>query len=376
MCLDRIRVGLAVTLLAPASVAAQSTRASLDAGAVRVTYSDTATMTGASVSPGWRVESARALLALNATIAQFADAGTSLQGAAAASLFTPRFSALMGELAGAAGGSNSGDGSSTSKATAVARLHAGRANAGVWLGAGGGAARDAVESRSIRLAELGGWARAGVASFVATVTPTRLGGGIEYTDADVTATIERARVELWANGGVRSGARSSQIIANEKTWGSVGGVFWLFPFAALTTNAGRYVPDYAQGFPGGAFISAGVRIGRAPSRVMVDAPSVAAPVSTVISGPVTDFQMRRTSNGVVIRVTAPGARTVEITGDFTGWRPASLSRTADGQWVTTVAAAPGTYEYNLRVDGEFALPPGATTVRDEFGGESALLVVD
>jgi hypothetical protein len=68
---------------------------------------------------------------------------------------------------------------------------------------------------------------------------------------------------------------------------------------------------------------------------------------------------------------------VEVSGDFTQWAPVSLERASDGWWTTSVRADPGTYQMNLRVDGgQWMVPPGMLTMKDEFGGVTGLLVVE
>lgn len=60
---------------------------------------------------------------------------------------------------------------------------------------------------------------------------------------------------------------------------------------------------------------------------------------------------------------APRARRVFVAGTFNAWDPtaASMERESSGQWVVTLALAPGTYEYKFVVDGEWCCEPG----RDE-----------
>ena len=48
-------------------------------------------------------------------------------------------------------------------------------------------------------------------------------------------------------------------------------------------------------------------------------------------------------------------------GDFNGWSPIAtpMKRHSDGHWETTVALAPGRYQYKLIVDGEWIADPAA-----------------
>ena len=76
-------------------------------------------------------------------------------------------------------------------------------------------------------------------------------------------------------------------------------------------------------------------------------------------------------------VRAPHARLVELTGDFTAWRPLTLTRTNAETWEATLALTPGVHHVNIRVDGDrWSAPPGMSTVDDEFAGTVGLLVVE
>ena len=78
-----------------------------------------------------------------------------------------------------------------------------------------------------------------------------------------------------------------------------------------------------------------------------------------------------------LSIVAPRARQVEITGDFTNWKPLALTRAADGRWTATLALPAGTHRINARVDGgSWVVPPGLTTMSDDFAGEVGLLVIE
>ena len=53
------------------------------------------------------------------------------------------------------------------------------------------------------------------------------------------------------------------------------------------------------------------------------------------------------------------AKGVSLSGDFNGWSPdaAPMKRDDAGHWETTVALAPGRYEYKFVVDGEWIPDP-------------------
>lgn len=80
-----------------------------------------------------------------------------------------------------------------------------------------------------------------------------------------------------------------------------------------------------------------------------------------------------------VRLDAPAAQSVAVTGDFTAWDPAGrpLKRGPDGVWQATLLLAPGRYEYRYLVDGQWADDPAcAERVPNGFGSENCVLRVD
>jgi len=92
-----------------------------------------------------------------------------------------------------------------------------------------------------------------------------------------------------------------------------------------------------------------------------------------------EFAIARATAGAgtcTITMRAPHARSVEVTGDFTHWKPIALHESADGQWETTLTLAPGTYRMNTRVDGgAWTVPRGVPAMDDEFNGRVGIVVV-
>ena len=78
-----------------------------------------------------------------------------------------------------------------------------------------------------------------------------------------------------------------------------------------------------------------------------------------------------------LSVYAPRAHSVEITGDFTGWKPVSLTRGEGAEWSVTLALFPGTHRVNARVDGgAWIVPAGLPTMTDDFAGDVGVLVIE
>jgi len=78
-------------------------------------------------------------------------------------------------------------------------------------------------------------------------------------------------------------------------------------------------------------------------------------------------------------VMEPGAKTVQVAGDFNAWNPArtSLEQTSSGAWTVTIPLKPGRYAYMFVVDGQrwVADPFAAEQNDDGFGSRNAVLEV-
>jgi 1,4-alpha-glucan branching enzyme len=69
-------------------------------------------------------------------------------------------------------------------------------------------------------------------------------------------------------------------------------------------------------------------------------------------------------------VYAPEAKTVSVAGTFNDWRIDAnpLTREEDGTWRTSLALAPGRYEYKFVIDGQWCCEPGPDAMYDGRGG--------
>ena len=80
----------------------------------------------------------------------------------------------------------------------------------------------------------------------------------------------------------------------------------------------------------------------------------------------------------VFTFNAPGAKCVELAGDFTDWqcKPIPLVKQATGLWKTTVSLPSGSYHYRFLVDGEWRDDPAcALRMPNPYGSENAVVVV-
>jgi len=89
-------------------------------------------------------------------------------------------------------------------------------------------------------------------------------------------------------------------------------------------------------------------------------------------------QPRSSQTAAKIVARFPGAKSVGVTGDFSGWKDEGIPmKKRDGDWwEVELALEPGEYEYRLRVDGRWEDHPDAKRrVPNRFGSENCVLTV-
>lgn len=371
-------VAIAPAVLAPAPARAQRVSSSVTLQESRLRYADTVDANAAGITPSFRADWDLATISAYGTYAQLASAW-SADGAASGSLFTPTRRGWSGEISGTLGGSTHQDGTRTAVGTGIGRLHLDGAQAGAWLGAGGGATSDGFVWRAIREGEAGVWLASGPGALTLAAFPTAVDDTIRYTDLSAQGSWHTGRLELDALLGSRAGAHLPSIASNATTWGNASAALWLLSRVAVVASAGTYPVDYTQGFPGGRFASIGVRLAltRRPS-AEGDASETAVSATLPAEGAVAEFRADPRSQGTtVIRVRAPRARTVDVMGDLTGWKARRLTPIGSGWYTLTLPAAPGSSQVVVRTDaGEWGPPPGLPIVHDEFGGTTGVLVIE
>jgi hypothetical protein len=206
---------------------------------------------------------------------------------------------------------------------------------------------------------------------------------IKYADSQGSFSWTREAVDLSGVLGFRVGDQLTTLGGHTRGWGNVSVVYRMTPRFGFVAAGGSYPVDPTQGFPGGRFVSLSLRVTRGPSSAPPPAsdrsPELQARDAGSESSPVlTGFSAKRERGGALtLQVNAPGARAVEISGDFTNWTPLQLVRSETGWWAVTLPIARGNYQMNVRVDGgRWVVPPGLLSMVDEFGGVVGLLVVD
>ena len=177
----------------------------------------------------------------------------------------------------------------------------------------------------------------------------------------------------WASGRLafRGSLGSRFLAASEpnETWGKAEATFAVAPDIALVAAGGTHPSSIAYGVSRARFAQLGVRI--APSTLL--RPRLPASVRPTAAA----FDVANGERGLrTLRVRIPDARTVELSGDFTNWKPISLTSTGGDRWEATIAIAPGMHRVAIRVNGEeWTPPPGVSAVPDEFQGTVGVIVI-
>lgn len=366
----------------PSTVAAQRVISTLDLNGVDVGYADSLHRRVASVAPAVSIDGALGSLNAAGLFAQELGGVWTTQGAVDGSLYfplAPGASWLRGELGGSAGGSLHQDGNETGQLLARGRIHLVHPLWGGWIGGGGGQTWNGAAWRAIVLGDAGAWVDAGGVRFLITATPTSVSQGdgthIRYTDVVGGVRWSWPRADVGGSVGTRTGTNFSAAPSDVTTWGNASLALWVLRSVAVTASAGTYPIDFTQGFPGGRFASLGLRLEARSGRRVRDRVSDPTTADAMARG-VTNFELRTAAGERIFRVRAPGASRVDLSGDFTTWRPVALAPAEDGWWTVTLPVEAGVHQVNVRVNGgAWIAPPGLPPLTDEFGGVVGVLTV-
>jgi hypothetical protein len=152
-------------------------------------------------------------------------------------------------------------------------------------------------------------------------------------------------------------------------WATADGALLVSPRLAIVGGIGTAPGGIMSQLPAHRHASLGVRLMRAAPLARA-LPVELQPVAV-------DFDVQELAPGqyrVALRV--PRARVVELTGDFTAWKPVAMHRSRGDWWEATLPITPGTHQVNVRINGErWVAPPGATVVDDDFAGLVGVIVI-
>jgi hypothetical protein len=186
-----------------------------------------------------------------------------------------------------------------------------------------------------------------------------------YADGEVGAEWRPGRLVVRVVWGARVGDAATAA----ESWGSVAAAYALRDGLALTGAAGVMPAAIERGLARAPFARIGLRFGLPAS---VDPVPIAAPTAAP------SLVVRGAGDGdAVLRAHVPGARRVEVKGDFTDWQPVDLAAVGGGFWEARLRMTPGVHRVNMRVDGgAWIVPPGLPSLVDEFAGAVGIIVVE
>ncbi len=343
------------------------TEASLAVGAGAVRYAgDSSYRPVATVSPAVQVLSPSFFVGAGGSLSMLQDGVWAAQGRVDVWAAYPRDRVTGPRIAVSTNlaVSTRSDGVAGGSGSIVAELVWARGRGGGAIGAGPGTGviegERGVGAPHVRAR---GWWLTGPTQLSLSVEPIRLTGAW-YTDVVGGATMDRGAGRVVAS--VWATARLSSVYGS-KGAASAALQYFVTPSVALEAAGGSYLSDPFQGLPRAGFASVGVRVHSAP-RVVAPAPDLPPRLAPLVA--------QRRGDSVVVRFRMNAARSVAIAGDWNAWQPAPLRGLGGDIWEAALLLAPGTYHFNLLVDGtDWVVPGGVAVVSDGMGGMVAVLTV-
>jgi hypothetical protein len=234
---------------------------------------------------------------------------------------------------------------------------------------------DGIVGTSVLRLGAGAWKRVGDFGLITSGSHLRA-DQITVTDIEAGARYSGGMLSLAASAGARLAGHDVQ---GARQWGEMSVVWWVARHIAVVGAHGRYPSEPGRGAPGGRYSAISLRLATRPPVLDVAIPRRDRGASPEFGRPVVaSFQARRENDSTyVLSVRAPGARSVEIAGDFNDWQPTALQSSARrDNFTLKLKLSPGAYKYSVRVDGgEWGLPPGVPALRDDLAGTVALLII-
>src|SRR5260370_19264331 len=242
--------------------------------------------------------------------------------------------------------------------------HGGIALGGGWAT---GVIQGAPGVGALRLRARGWWQPvASPAQLSLTVEGTRFYGSW-YTDLVGGATMEQPRLlaSLWLSARV------------SPTYGSTGAAsaslqYFVTASIAVEASGGNYLRDPFQGLPRATFVGGGDGFSMTRPPLSPTAPSP-PPAARPLFQP---LSAQHRGDSLVVRFRMSGAQSVAIAGSWNAWTPVDTHGLGGDIWEAALVLPPGTYYFNLVVDGkEWVVPGGVAVVSDGMGGMVAVLMV-
>jgi hypothetical protein len=186
----------------------------------------------------------------------------------------------------------------------------------------------------------------------------------DWRDAELGLSWSAGRFALDGVFGTRYAATNQP----NETWARVQSTVALAPSIALIASAGVRPSSATYGIARSRFMELGARVSPGALR----RPRLPRGVRPTAAS----FQVEEDRGARRLRVRVPNARSVELAGDFTNWKPIALRQGETDEWEVTLAISAGVHRVAIRIDGDsWTTPPGVTAVADEFQGTVGVIVV-
>ena len=361
-------------------VAAAQIAAHVEAGFSEVKYDGFLASGAASLAPTMRWEHPRgsAFISARGTYLHFESGRHSLDASATGSWFVPLGSSRRwrGELALSGGASEYADIASFNHVVLESRVHLTENTHGGWAGLTLGRSSFGDEPRPAAVVAIGAWLLRTNKTMFVSLDRTRVGDTV-YSDLRSSGRWQKDKFVLegilgarvWSSGGGRG------------VFGEGSTIYSFSPAAALVLSGGRYPTDVVSGSIAGRYVSLAIRLGKTTIQRRVrraaTEPGGADPPGLTSSDIRLTIQKRQ-GEYVRLSIFAAGAQTVEISGDFTDWRPVALTRSLGNAnlWEATFRLTSGMHRINVRHDGGAWVAPGGTSrSTDDFDGEVGVFTI-
>jgi hypothetical protein len=388
---------ITVVLAGPREASAQLL-SSVDLSSRSARTANSAWQNQLGVSPAARLDRVRFSVDGRWTAFRGDDGSLTGDGALSATYFSPVRAGLQLSVAGFADRMLVNEALGVTRAGTDARLSYRRGAMGAWLGREMSLDNKPTPVSPVPRASAGAWRQWGgmLVTVSTSAFSTREGArGETATPATVSDTLTQNWLDTMAvdsgSAGWRRGWNDAEVAlhwgtgrlafrgavgtrfftANQpnETWGQIQGAYALAPDVALVASGGVHPSAAAYGTARARFLELGFRV--APSALL--RPRLPRGVRPVAAA----FEVANAERGKrTLRIRVPNARTVELSGDFTGWKPIALTRAGTDRWEATFPITAGMHRLAIRVDGDaWTPPPGVNAVPDEFQGTVGVIVV-
>ncbi len=352
----------------------------LEAGYARVEQAGFAPADAALFAIFWRKPTDRWTFFASANLTYARDSLAAAQGVAAFAVPWQANEHLRTDVGAAAASFSLRSAGRGGNGSAFLRQHYVQDAWGAWLGAAAGLTeRDGVQSGSLA-SDIGAWGRWRFLYASASLSRQNsddwllllasgqaqlpLASSYELEDWQVVAQARRGPHELSVSWTKRRSVTGSNVAIDAV---ALNGSMQLSDRLAFLASAGRQLADPLRSLPQADIVTASFRVSLGPK-----------PLPVMQRSTIAEVRLHQRAEGgaeLELRVEAHDTLAVEVAADFSQWKPLPMVREGD-EWVVRVMLPPGKYRIGVRANlGPWRSPRNLARVRDDFGGESGLIVI-